>query len=81
MKCMLITPFSTKTYDVVWLEAQTDQGSFIIKKGHAPTMLVLSSNKELIIRLKDGKQETIMVPHGILDITREELTVVIQENR
>ena len=79
MKLHVISPMRTMQYNVAWLEINTNVGNFIIQKGHAPTLLVLAPNQEIIFRLKNGKQESITIPNGIVEITREQATVVINE--
>jgi F0F1-type ATP synthase epsilon subunit len=79
MNLEVITPLRTMSYEIAWLELNTDVGNFVIQKGHAPTLLILKQNDEIIFRLKNGKQESIFVPKGIAEIIRETVSVVIQE--
>lgn len=81
MNLRIISPLRILDYDVAWLEINTNIGNFIIQKGHVPTMLVLSPNEEIIFRLKNGKEESIMVQSGIVEITREKSTVIIHEQQ
>jgi F0F1-type ATP synthase epsilon subunit len=43
--------------------------------------LVLSPNEEIVFRLKNGKEESIMVTSGIVEVTREKSTVIIHEQQ
>lgn len=79
MNLQIISPLRILNYDVAWLEVNTNVGNFIIQKGHVPTLLVLSPNEEIIFRLKNGKEESIMVTSGIVEVTREKSTVIIHE--
>ncbi len=79
MNLKIISPLRTLTYNVAWLEVNTHIGNFVIQKGHVPTLLVLAPDQEIVFRLKNGKQESIMVPSGIVEVTRELSTVIIQE--
>ena len=79
MKLDLISPICTLTYDVAWLELHTSAGNFVIQKGHIPTLLVLSPNKDVIFRLKNGKEESITIQSGIAEITRESAIVLFNE--
>jgi F0F1-type ATP synthase epsilon subunit len=79
MKLQIISPLRILNYDVAWLEVNTNVGNFVIQKGHVPTLLVLSPNEEIIFRLKNGKEESIMVSSGIVEVTREKSTVIIHE--
>lgn len=79
MNLQIISPIRILNYEVAWLEVNTNVGNFIIQKGHVPTLLVLSPNEEIIFRLKNGKEESIMVTSGIVEVTREKSTVIIHE--
>lgn len=81
MNLQIISPLRILNYDVAWLEVNTNVGNFIIQKGHVPTLLVLSPNEEIIFRLKNGKEESIMVSSGIVEVTREKSTVIIHEQQ
>ena len=77
MELIISTPNYRSIYSVVWLEINTPTGNYIIQKGHAPTIMVLSPLKALTFRLKTGKQETITVIHGVVKISRESATAVM----
>ena len=79
MKLEIISPMKLQSYEIAWIELNTDVGSFVIQKGHAPTVLVLKPNDEMIFRFEDGKQETVEVGNGIAEITREKVSVIIHE--
>ena len=79
MNLKIISPLRTLNYDVAWLELNTNVGNFVIQKGHAPTLFLLSPQSELVFRLKNGKQESITVLSGIVEVTREQSTIIIQE--
>jgi F0F1-type ATP synthase epsilon subunit len=81
MNLQIISPLRILNYDVAWLEVNTNVGNFVIQKGHVPTLLVLSPNEEIIFRLKNGKEESIMVSSGIVEVTREKSTVIIHEQQ
>jgi F0F1-type ATP synthase epsilon subunit len=75
----IISPLRTQEFDIVWVELNSDAGNFVIQSGHAPMLLVLAPQTEIVFRLKNGKDESIMVPHGIAEITRERATIIINE--
>ena len=79
MKLYIITPFSKKILDIAWLELNTPVGNFVVQPGHAPTVLTLAYNKEIVFCLKSGKQESIIIKHGIADITRTTATILLSE--
>ncbi len=61
---------------IAWLEINTPDGNYVIQKGHAPMICLLAPNQPFIYRLKSGKQETVMVRHGIVEIDRESATIL-----
>jgi F0F1-type ATP synthase epsilon subunit len=79
MKLHIISPIDKKTYTIAWLEINTPIGNFVIQPGHIPTMLTLSPHKPLIFRLRTGKQETLLVQQGFVDITRDVATVLLSQ--
>lgn len=79
MKLYIISPFSKKTLDIVWIELNTPVGNFVIQPGHAPTILTLAPHKEVTFCLKSGKQESFMAKQGIADITRTAATILLSE--
>lgn len=79
MLIQIISPLQTLDYEGVWVELNSDIGNFVIQSGHAPMLLVLSPHKEIIFRLKNGKDESIRPAQGIAQITREKVTLIINE--
>lgn len=79
MELKIVSPQETKVYAILWLEALTPDGSFVIQPGHAPTVLILQPNKELTFGLKNGKRESVMVPHGILEVNRHKTVLLINQ--
>lgn len=78
IKLKIISSYEIKECEVVWLEALTAEGSFIIQKHHAPTTFSLSNNKEFTYRYKTGKQETLFLKQGgLLEITPDEARLII----
>lgn len=78
MQLEIISPLRIITHEIAWIEFNTDAGSFVIQKGHAPTLLVLKPYDNIVYRLKTGKQETTEISSGIADIQREKVTVIVQ---
>lgn len=80
MNVIISSPTEYKTIEVVWLEINTPQGNFVIQQGHAPMIITLSENKPFSYRLKTGKQESVMVTHGIASINRHNATLLISHS-
>lgn len=74
----IISTTSKIEHEVVWIEANTPEGNFIIQPDHIPTTLMLSPGKELVYCFQTGKHETITPDKGgILHVTRTESTVLL----
>lgn len=73
----MVTLSDKKSFDVAWLEVNTAEGNFVMQRGHAPMILILSPNKPLIYCLQNGSEESTTIPGGILHITREQATVIV----
>lgn len=78
IKLIIISPTSKIEHEVVWIEANTPDGNFVIQPGHIPTTLMLSPGKELVYCFQTGKHETINLKKGgILHLTRKNATVLL----
>ena len=77
MKFILISPTKSKEMDVEWIEVQTQESNFVIKKGHAPIIVILAPNKELSLGLKDGSTTIMTVAGGILEVNRNTATLLL----
>lgn len=80
MTLEIISPEYTSVHEIAWIELNTTKGNQIIYRGHVPTILILSNNKEATFKLKIGKQQTITIASGIAEITRNSVTLLINEN-
>jgi F0F1-type ATP synthase epsilon subunit len=79
MVFIIVSPEKTETHEIAWFEAHTLSGNMVIQPKHAPTILLLEPGKELLFCLKSGKQESIMIPRGIVEVTRDKATVIINK--
>ncbi len=79
MKLHIISPLSNRTETIAWIEVNTPVGNFIIQKGHAPTLLSLAPDKEVVFRLDSGKKETLMIKRGFANITRSSVTLLLNK--
>ena len=76
MELQIISPDGNKKFFIQWVELETEVGNFIIKKGHAPTLLTLRPHYDIIFLDKDGEKHIFSIPYGIADITRETITII-----
>lgn len=77
MKLEIVSATEHTTYQVAWLELNTPVGNFIIQMGHAPTIFSLTPHKPITFRLKSGKQKTINAYHGVAQIFRESVMILL----
>ncbi|MGB8367096.1 MAG: hypothetical protein WCD44_01945 [Candidatus Babeliales bacterium] len=77
MELRIITPQHTQKYIVIWIDLHTPEGNLVIQPNHAPIILLLSPGKEVTFCLKNGKQESVMVKQGIIEIMRTHATLLI----
>ena len=78
MKLIITTQESFTEHDIVWIEANTTLGNFVIQPDHAPTILILEAQKACIYCLKTGKQESFIPARGgILRVTPHHITALL----
>jgi F0F1-type ATP synthase epsilon subunit len=80
MELHIISPLQTVIHEIAWVELNSNTGNIVIQSNHEPMLLVLAPNKEMIFRLKTGKEESLTIRAGIAEITRERTTVIINES-
>jgi F0F1-type ATP synthase epsilon subunit len=79
MELSIVSPEAKHTFSIVWLEAQTSHGSFVIQPGHAPVILILTENEPVIFMLKNGKRESMPIGRGIMEIRRTTILIIMHE--
>ncbi len=77
MELTLIGPSRTQKMTIAWLDAQTPQGNFVVKPGHAPMIVVLVPNSELTIGQDDDSTTIMTIDGGILQVTRTAITLLL----
>ncbi len=77
MELKIVRPMSSQTMEINWLEAQTEQGNFVVLPGHTPMVILLSPDKELSIELWDCTRTQMTIAGGILQVTRTSITLLI----
>ena len=80
MELKIISPFRQKVYNIAWLELNTPVGNFVIQPGHAPMVLSLAPHKPITFCLTNGKQESLIIKEGFVEITRTSASIVINED-
>lgn len=79
MELKIIGPEGTQTHEVLWLELNTKAGNFVIQDGHAPMIVSLKEDKEVVFCLNNGKQETFAPTGGVAEITRTSATLLLTQ--
>ncbi len=79
MELRVVTPQHIQKYTVTWIDLYTPEGNLVIQPNHAPIILILSPGKEVTFCLKNGKQESIMISQGIIEVMRTYATLLINK--
>lgn len=79
MELKIVSPEGTQVHKITWLELNTSAGNFVIQPEHAPMIVTLAPDKNVIFCLKNGKQETFAPTGGIAEITRNSATLLITQ--
>lgn len=82
MQLSIISVSRQTTYRVEWIDCNTTQGNYVIQNGHAPTMLVLAPNSTVTFLVTgENSSSAVAVKQGILDVTRENATLLITQDK
>ena len=79
MELKIISPEGMQTHTIIWLELNTSTGNLIVQRGHAPMIVSLAPDKEIIFCLENGKQESLIPTSGIAEITRKSTTLLLNQ--
>lgn len=77
MKFSVISPHTIIEHNIVWIEINTPIGNMVIQEGHAPMIIEIEKNSELLFMQENGKQISFMVFQGFMHITRQEIKLLI----
>lgn len=80
MQLIIIRPDKKEEFDVTWVEFNTPTGNYIIQPGHAPTIFALNEHQPFIYCLKNGKQEVVMPKRAVAEITRNIITILLNDS-
>lgn len=79
MELKIIGPTTSYLYSVAWFEATTDNGSFVVQKGHSPLIATLKENSDFTVGMHDGTTKHIPIKSGILKIDRISAILLITQ--
>ncbi len=80
MKLHILAPDKKITHEIVWIEAETPTGNYVIQPGHVATTLIVLEHHPITFCLKNGKQEVIYPSHkSIMQVTPLETSLLLSE--
>lgn len=77
MKFSVISPHLTAQYTIVWIEINTPVGNMVIQENHAPMVVEIEPNSEILFMQQNGKQISIFVLQGFIHVTRQEIKLLV----
>jgi len=77
VKFSVIKPHSVVQHTIVWVEINTPVGNMVIQEGHAPMIVEIEPNSELLFMQPNGKQILMIVLQGFMHVTREEIKLLV----
>jgi len=77
MKFSVISPHAVTEHAIVWVEINTPAGNMVIQQNHAPMIVEIESNSELLFMQPNGKQVSVIVEQGFIHVTRQEIKLLI----
>ncbi len=77
MKFSVIKPHSVQDHTIVWAEINTPAGNMVIQEGHAPMVVEIEPNSELLFMQPNGKQISIVVVQGFIHVTRHAVKLLV----
>lgn len=77
MKFSVISPHAVVHHTIVWVEINTPVGNMVIQENHAPMVVEIEPNSELLFMQPNGKQISIIVLQGFIHVTRQEIKLLV----
>lgn len=79
MKFSVISPHSIIEHTIVWVEVNTPVGNMVIQENHAPMVVEIEPNSELLFMQQNGKQVSIVILQGFIHVTRQEIKLLVTQ--
>lgn len=73
----LVTPTSTVSHEIDWLEIQTQVGNRVIQVGHAPMVALLKSKTSVFFQRTGSDPEELVVADGVCRVERTVVTLIV----
>ena len=80
MQLNIVGVDQNEQYKVIWVELQTSVGNLIIQPEHAPMIVELQPKSQVRFCLDSSKQKTYELSAGFAHITRQSVTILIDNN-
>ncbi len=77
MKLSVISPHAIIEHTIVWLEINTPVGNLVIQEDHAPMIVEIEPNSELLFMQQNGKQISMIVVQGFIHVMRQEIKLLV----
>jgi len=77
VKFSVISPHSTAEHTIVWVEINTPAGNMVIQENHAPMVVEIEPNSEILFMQQNGKQVSIVVLQGFIHVTHQEIKLLV----
>ena len=77
MKFSVINPHSVIEHNIVWVEINTPAGNLVIQENHAPMIVEIEPNSELLFMQQNGKQVSMIILQGFMHVTRLEIKLLV----
>lgn len=77
MKLTIIDTEKATTHDVSWVEFNTSVGNMVIQPEHAPMVIELLPEHELVFELVTGAVVSMMIAQAVAHVARSEVKVLI----
>ena len=72
----LITPQVEVNEEIVWLEAETSSGTFVIRNNHTSMIISLKDGNTLSYCLLSGKNKSVSIKEGVLNFHNNKTVVI-----
>ena len=79
MKLCVISPHGIVHHTIVWAEINTPAGNMVIQENHAPMIVEIQPNSEILFMQPNGKQVSLIVIQGFMHITRQEIKLLVTQ--
>jgi F0F1-type ATP synthase epsilon subunit len=79
MKFLVISPHAVVHHTIVWVEINTPTGNMVIQENHAPMVVEIEPNSELLFMQPNGKQVSLIVMQGFMHVTRQEIKLLVTQ--